>query len=65
MSTGIFWDYEESVTNYYHIYCIDGPLENKLSGITIDIPETSENDADIKSIVDALRRIERRQEEEG
>lgn len=57
--TVIGWDYENG---YYHIYVTDGPLDGKVDAITIDIPSTPENDLDVQTIADALRRIARRLE---
>lgn len=56
----VAWDYEESVDHYYHIYAPNGPLDERLDAIAIDIPQTPDNDRDIEAIVAILNKIEGR-----
>ncbi len=57
----ISWDYEEGATDpYYHVYVVNGPLDNNDHEVSIvlTIPQTSEYDKQLQVIVDALTRIE-------
>lgn len=57
----ITWNYEEgAVPPYYHVYVVNGPLDNNDHDISIvlTIPQTSEYDGKLQNIVDALTAIE-------
>ncbi len=49
------WDYEESVTNYYHIYSTSGYGEVLMEdSLTFDVEKTDENDILIERITKSL-----------
>lgn len=52
----VAWDYEND--KYYHIYACSGPLEDILSDITIEMPQTNETDDKIQAIVSIFNEIE-------
>ncbi|MCK5602622.1 hypothetical protein KAR91_12150 [Candidatus Pacearchaeota archaeon] len=49
-------DYEESTSQFYHIYPCDDEAENLVDGeaICINVPETESNDVRVAKIFDAL-----------
>ena len=60
---GIGWDYEDvEVEPYYHIYAVNGPLDDAIDAIRIVVPQSVVNDIDVQIIVDAIRRIAEREE---
>lgn len=62
---GIGWDFECPGSGHYHVYAVAGFLDGRMDAIVLDIPETPENDADVQSIADALRRIALRHRRAG
>lgn len=52
------WDYEESITNYYHIYPISDYGEVLMEdSLTFDIGKNDENDIVIERIVKSLNTL--------
>lgn len=59
MSKHFSWDYEESSTQYYHIYDASDIGEEMMSegAIILDLPQTEENDRIVDSITQALESL--------
>jgi len=54
----IAWDYEESTTEYYHIYSVSEEGERMLEGsLTLVVPQTKENDDIVDEIVNDLEKL--------
>jgi hypothetical protein len=58
----VAWDYERDVDPpHYHIYFLGGPLADGFDdNITLTLPVTDENTADVRIIIDALERLSNR-----
>ena len=53
-SSRFIWDYEAT---YYHVYPTTDLLDGVLDPLSIETPQSAQNDADVQGIVNALNRI--------
>lgn len=54
------WDYSEHAGSHYLVDIPDNLIVLRLESLSIDAPQTPENDADVQIIEDALSRIAER-----